>query len=386
MDAKELYELSAKYLNGTATAEEKNRLQQWYEEGADKQILITSAYADKAAVEMALYGKIKISMQQEAPVKKMHWMKWAAVTAIILIGSFSYLLIIKNKNKFQQVAHNEAAATHDVKAPDVSRATLTLGDGSIIYLDSAGSGALAVQGNIKVVKTARGELIYKAEPGIKGGKVTYNTILNPRGSKVQPVTLTDGTQLWLNAASSVTYPASFTGNERKVSVTGEAYFEVAKDAARPFRVKFETPSGNESEITVLGTHFNINAYKDEAAAKTTLLEGSIKITCNGGTAILAPAQQACINENKMKICSNVNTEEAVAWKNGFFQFRSASLEQVMRQIARWYDVDISYEGNIPERKFGGKISKESNASEVLRILELSKVKFRIEDKKIIITG
>jgi transmembrane sensor len=153
----------------------------------------------------------------------------------------------------------------------------------------------------------------------------------------------------------------------------------------PFKVVIVTPSGNGTEIEVTGTRFNVMAYNDEAAVNTTLLEGSVKINQDSKTVLLKPGKQARLQDKSIKIIDNVDTEEVVAWKNGYFQFTSASLQQVMRQIARWYDVDIGYEGKVPERRFGGKISRDNNASEILKVLELSKVKFRIEDKKIIVT-
>nr|WP_262909520.1 FecR family protein [Niabella pedocola] len=239
-----------------------------------------------------------------------------------------------------------------------------------------------MQGQAAIVKK-NDQLIYNKKQG--PASVFYNTVTTPRGGQYQ-LTLEDGSKVWLNAASSIRFPTTFQGKERKIEISGEAYFEIAKDAARPFKVAFETPAGMKSEVTVLGTHFNIMSYNDEKAAKTTLLEGSVSISSNGNTAILTPAQQASqTDRNGITVASNIDVNEAVAWKNGFFEFHATGLQEVMRQIGRWYDVEISYEGKIPERNFGGKISRQNNAAEVLKILELSQIKFRIEGKKIIVT-
>jgi ferric-dicitrate binding protein FerR (iron transport regulator) len=310
--------------------------------------------------------------------------RYAAV--LLLIAGIGAYLSLHNKTPSKPAATSSAKEltrqTRKDLAPGGNRAVLTLGDGSTIVLDNAKNGILAQQGNTKVLKL-NGKLSYN--PGnARHDETVYNTISTPRGGQYQ-IELPDGSQVWLNAVSSIRFPAAFAGNERKVEITGEAYFEVAKNAAMPFKVVIATPSENGTEIEVTGTRFNIMAYNDEAAVKTTLLEGSVKINQESKAVPLKPGQQARWHDKSIKIIDHVDTEEAVAWKNGYFQFASASLQQVMRQIARWYDVDISYAGKVPERRFGGKISRDNNASEVLKVLELSKVKFRIEDKRIIVT-
>jgi transmembrane sensor len=190
--------------------------------------------------------------------------------------------------------------------------------------------------------------------------------------------LSDGTDVWLNAASSITFPTAFTGKERKVTVTGEVYFEVAKNKAKPFKV-----IANEAEIQVFGTHFNVNAYADEPATQTTLLEGSVKITRGSSTAMLEPGQQATLNKSgQMSIVEDADIEMVMAWKNGFTSFKSADIQSIMRQVSRWYNVDVYYEGNIPERKFTGDISRNANLSQLLRLLEVSKIHFTIEKNRL----
>jgi len=262
--------------------------------------------------------------------------------------------------------------------PGHNKAMLTLSNGAVVDLDDAHTGKIARQGNAIADKAANGELVYKiveANPP----EMVFNTLTTPKGGQFKLV-LPDGSEVWLNAASSITYPTSFAGNERKVEITGEAYLEIAHNPAKPFIVNV---SG--MEVKVLGTHFNINAYNDEAAVKTSLLEGSISLSKGGNAVMLRPGQQAQMTRDaSLKVVNDVDMDEVVAWKNGFFAFNRADLQMVMRQIARWYDVDISYEGKIPERFFGGKIDRNINASDVLKILAESKVHFTISDKKIIV--
>jgi len=328
--------------------------------------------------------KIEEKENSGSKLKKLPWLRYAAIL-LAVVGSGTFLLLQqKGSSKPLTIAGN-IEQTKQIKtdlAPGGNKAVLTLGDGSTIVLDDAKNGALTQQGNTKVFKL-NGKLTYDPA-NTKNDQIFYNTISTPRGGQYQ-IELPDGSQVWLNAFSSLRFPTAFTGKERRVEITGEVYFEVAKNPNMPFKVTIGTPSENASEIEVLGTRFNIMAYKDEAAVNTTLLEGSVKINQDSKAVLLKPGQQARLQDKSIKIIDHVDTEEAIAWKNGYFQFTSASLQQVMRQLARWYDVDISYEGNVPERRFGGKISRDNNASEVLKVLELSKVKFRIEDKKIIVT-
>jgi transmembrane sensor len=329
----------------------------------------------------------KIEQKENAgsKLKKLPWLRYAAVVLLIIAGSGTYLALHhKTPSKPATVASNKEQAKQTKRdlAPGGNRAVLTLGDGSTIVLDDAKNGTLTQQGNTKVLKF-NGKLTYDPA-NTKNDEIVYNTLSTPRGGQYQ-IELPDGSQVWLNAVSSLRFPTAFAGKERRVEITGEAYFEVAKNAAMPFKVVVVTPLDNGPEIEVTGTQFNIMAYNDEAAVKTTLLEGSVKINQDSKPILLKPGQQARSQDETIKIIDNIDTEEVVAWKNGYFQFTSASLQQVMRQIARWYDVDISYVGKVPERRFGGKISRDNNASEVLKVLELSKVKFRIEDKKIVVT-
>ena len=224
-----------------------------------------------------------------------------------------------------------------------------------------------------------GSLSYQNISKSKTPETLYNTISTPNGGDYQLV-LADGSKVWLNAASSLRFPANFVGRERKVELTGEAYFEVAKNPAMPFKVKL-----NGMEVEVLGTHFNINSYADESAIRTTLLEGSIKINRPHASSLLKPGQQAMMDKNgQISVINDADLDEAVAWKDGKFQFDRADIHNVMRQLARWYNIDVEYKGTVASH-FGGTISRDVNLSKVLGMLHLTgEVKFQVQDKKVIV--
>ncbi|MEP7374549.1 MAG: FecR domain-containing protein [Chitinophagaceae bacterium] len=326
-----------------------------------------------------------------------NWRRIAIAASIILaVGISAYFFIsTRNGDKSPSIA----TTTHDVEAPKNTRATITLADGRIIELDSLASGTLATQGNTNVIKNIDGKIVYDAGQvpstgGDLGEAIVFNTLSNPRGSKVIDMTLSDGSHVWLNAGSSITYPVAFVGNERKVEITGEAYFEVAHltpalskgegGKATPFIV-----SKGNMEVTVLGTHFNVNAYDDEANIQVTLLEGSVKVrsTINDQRpTIIKPGEQAVLTANgQLSTANHIDLDEVMAWKNGIFQFEGADIKTVMRQIARWYDVEVEYQGNEVGQHFRGTISRNVPASKLFIMLELTKaVHFEIEGKKIIV--
>jgi hypothetical protein len=267
-----------------------------------------------------------------------------------------------------------------VEAPNSVHAILTLADGSKIIIDSVQHGEVARQGNANIIKRADGQLIYNT--GISGNtEVGYNTLTVPRGSKIIELILADGTTVVLNAASSLTYPTSFIGKERKVEMTGEGYFEVARNTSMPFIVQ-----KGDARVEVLGTHFNINAYDDEDMINVTLLEGSVKVSrqSSDDNLVLKPGQMARIND-KMQLLPKVDLEEVMAWKVGKFKFGEyANIGTVMRQISRWYDVAVEYRGEV-EGHIGGSISREVNVSQVLNLLEMTGVvKFGYDGRKIIV--
>ena len=295
----------------------------------------------------------------------------------------SYLVMTTNWKKDLAKTHYRGKSPNTNKfkndvPPGGNKAVLTLADGTTIMLDDVKNGTLAQQGKTKVSKLD-GKLAYNsAKTGVE--EILYNTISTPRGGQYQ-VVLPDGSQVWLNAASSLRFPTSFTGNERRVEITGEAYFEVAKNANLPFVVQVNT-----SEIKVLGTHFNIMAYNEEELLKTTLLEGSVQFTSGENHATLQPGQQSQLIKNgQVKILDNVNIEEVVAWKNGMFHFEKMDIESLMRQISRWYDIEVVYQNHKSDDKFIADIPRNTNLSDALKALELTgKVQFDVEGKTVIV--
>ncbi|MEO6733180.1 MAG: FecR domain-containing protein [Ferruginibacter sp.] len=300
----------------------------------------------------------------------------ASLIGFLFLGA--YLMVNRNKaNEVAKTVVKPKTFKNDV-LPGGAKAILTLADGSAIVLDDAQNGALAQQGNTKVIKFGA-KLSY--DPAQSGSKdIVYNSISTPRGGQYQ-VELPDGSNVWLNSGSSLRFPTAFTGKQRRVEVTGEAYFEVAKNAAMPFVV-----SVGGAEVKVLGTHFNIMAYNDEAMMKTTLLEGSVEFMAGGNSNLLKPGQQSQLTPGgSIKVVSNVDVDQVVAWKNGLFHFENADIGTVMRQLSRWYDVEVVYENKNINDQFVLEMRRNSKLSDVLRVLELTgDIKFDIQGKKIII--
>jgi transmembrane sensor len=297
----------------------------------------------------------------------------AAVAAMLCAIGLLYFLF-KGESRSQYPAQ----ITHARKiVPGGNKAILTLGNGSTIVLDSAQNGMLANQGGVHVYKSKNGQLVYDVSKFKSGGtdELAYNTISTPRGGQYQ-IMLPDGSKVWLNAASSLKFPAHFSGAQREVTLTGEGYFEVAKDKRHPFTV-----SVNNMKIEVLGTHFNIMGYQDEGVTATTLLEGSVKVIKGNVQQMIVPGQQAMVKQDI--IVKNVDVNEAVEWKNGNFNFAHEKLGGIMRKIARWYDVDIDFEAKTTSATFIGTIPRSQNIKDVLEYLELTGlVHFKITERRI----
>lgn len=326
-------------------------------------------------------GKRFVIQKKNSKTVYTFWLGLAASVLIILGGAY----FISDKKEYaiaKEDSSSSVGLTTEKSAkilPGGHHAVLTTSDGKAIILDSMPNGLLTQQGNTDVKKLG-GLLEYKAPASfIRDTVISYNTVSTPRGGQYQ-IVLSDGSKVWLNAASSIRFPTAFSGSLREVELTGEAYFEVAKNKEKPFLVKVR-----DMKIAVLGTHFNVKAYEDEAETKTSLLEGSVKIIQGKEAGLLKPGQQAVINfkDDKVKIAT-ADMVEVIAWKNGLFRFEGANIETIMREIGRWYDVEIVYAGKVPMRRFEGKINRNAGLSEVLRILELSNVKFSIAGKKIIV--
>ena len=321
-------------------------------------------------------------------MRSLHRLKWVAmIIALIGAGTIAIIYFSGRKNADSREIARQTLPS-DVPAPGKNRAFITLSDGRTISLDSLNQGMLARQGTVKLVKLENGQLAYQSISGENIHADQFNTLSNPRGSKVIEVMLNDGTHVWLNAGSSITYPVAFAGKLRKVTVTGEAYFEVTQDAARPFYV-----SKGNWEVKVLGTNFNVNAYDDERTIKVTLLEGSVKVSNSipgdesgkGPGVVLKPGQQAIAAEQQLTVNNQTDLDAVMAWKNGYFNFNHASLQSVLQQVSRWYDVEIVYQGAVPNMEFIGEIQRDFNLSEVLEALTRTDVQFKIEGKKLIVT-
>ena len=390
----DLGKLIAKYLRQELTIEEKDQLEQWLQADTRNQELFRKL-TDEVTIDSELetfeandkdkawQNIVKKTGFKNITRKKTAAKLWPYAAAIIvLIASAITLTRYFNTSGEQKMA---IKPQKDLP-PGSNKAILTLADGSKVVLDDSKQGKIANQQNIIITKDKSGELVYQAAESAKPKelpqfeKVVMNMLATPRGGQYQ-IVLPDGTRVWLNSASSLKYPAAFVCNERRVELNGEAYFEVSKDPSKPFYVKTATQT-----VMVLGTHFNINSYTDEAATKTTLLEGSVKVTGNatGASAKLKPGEQAVNTINAIEVKENADIDEAVAWKNGKFLFRNTDLHTIMRQLSRWYDVDVEYQGNVVQKHYRGRISRNVPVSEIFQILKTSGINFTIDGRKIIV--
>ena len=340
-----------------------------------------------------LYSRIMMSKDTvPAPVRRLlsPAIKWAAAILVMIGAATAWWMIRGHKDTVVPVV---AANGADQLLPGGDRAILMLGNGDKLVLDSLANGQLAKQEGALIYKSAGGQLDYQQQSSTDGDhkKTVYNTLYTPRGGQYKLI-LPDGTKVWLNANSSIRYPTVFNQTERKVDITGEVYFEVAKVFAekgggrKPFKVMVKDLSPNRNmEIEVLGTHFNVNAYTNEPAIRTTLFEGSVRLEKDNDKYLLQPGQQAAFSTNgENKILSEINAEEVLAWKNGFFVFDHTDLQTVMRQLERWYDVQVEYRGAVPDMRFGGEIPRSARLQEVLNTLQKSKLRFITEGRKIIV--
>ena len=332
----------------------------------------------KADVRFKESASIKSLRNRNLP--KLYLQQWFQIAAAVLIFFIGGLVFLLHKRHESFDRNKLARAPKSIIVPGSTKALLRLANGNIVYLQNASNGLLAKTNFGTVVKTHNGQILYDTRVNIKAinKQVGYNTLTTPRGGVYQ-VVLPDGTEVWLNAASSITYPVAFTGNERDVKLSGEAYFEVAKNKHKPFYVNI-----NNVKVRVLGTHFNIAAYNDDNNIITTLLEGSVQVTKNKSLSLLMPGQQAVINNSSDKIVvSQANINNAVAWKNGYFIFDDDDIAGIMRKVSRWYDVDIDYHGTFTDQKFGGTYYRSKSIDELLQHLKkISNINFSITGRRI----
>lgn len=388
----EFNELIARYISGEITSSEKLTLLEMLEkqDNFDSLDLIMSDNLAKAKNDFAteeqtqkflntLNAKIVTKTIQLEPkeTKTFRLKNWlVAASLVIAVGIGGTYVINNEQDQREKIAGVEEEGPKEIVAA-ISGAILTLADGSQIVLDSLGNGQIAQQYNT-TISNQDGKLIYNSQ---KGATTVYNTMSTPKAQKYN-LQLADGTKVWLNASSSIKFPTAFSGKTREVSITGEVYFEVSSNKSKPFIVDVDG-----MKVEVLGTHFNVNAYDDEEVIRTTLLEGSVIITQNMKSKKLDPGQQAVVNiVGDISLEKNVNLSQVMSWKNGLFYFENSSLQEVMRQISRWYDVEVIYVNGIPRRNFEGEIQRNLKLSEVLRILELNKVKFKVEGRTVLISN
>lgn len=388
MDRERVAYLCAGYLNLEATRAELIEFEALLLDSEAEEFLkvaLTDAYyhlpleryKDLSPERAALiFDKIKdpITPQRIAKLKFM----WSAAAAVLVIGG-SLLLI--NKPNTQETKNT--TVTHEI-SPGKEGATLILADGRKILLSEALEGELANESGVVISKNAAGALIYSVRNTeenkvVAKPKSSYNRLSTARGEQYQ-VRLPDSSLVWLNAASELKYPSSFnTLKERRVELSGEAYFEVAKNKKQPFFVL-----ADGQEVKVLGTHFNVSSYSDEPDAITTLLEGSVQISGNGEVKVLKPGERAVRTGSQIKV-SEADLSEDMAWKNGDFYFNNVGIASIMRQISRWYDVEIIYQGELTDEKFYGTISRSKNIKQVLNVLEKTKsVHFKVEGRRVLI--
>lgn len=410
MNKERLQELAKKYLDGTATEAEKQALHNWYNTADDEELEMVFINRNESAgdIQDRIFSGIRQKMVKEpgeyepveiAPLHRINrkrpvtWLAAAAIVGILVLGAWFF---ISRYNNTLSVAAKEkntpAYQKYEVQAGS-DKARLQLADGTVMVLEDVKDGAIKTDNGI-TIKKQNGQLFYDASIAKKNGQVSYNTISTPRGGQYQ-VVLPDGSKVWLNASSSLRFPTAFTGKERRVQLNGEAYFEVAKNRNMPF-----IATVNNTEVEVLGTHFNIMGYDDEQAVKTTLLEGSVKVQSAIGTGstgnkkqsvVLKPGEQAIAlasplttHRSPLIIDRSPDIEQEMAWKNGMFQFNETDIPAIMRQISRWYNVEVVYEKDVPLRYFSGEIPRDVPLSKMLQLLELGGLHFKMEDNKIIV--
>lgn len=378
MSANKFQELIDKYLTNTILAEEREQLFEMIEkkeyradlEKAVQEVLdMPVEEKEDEALRERIFGLLQ-QRKKRPPVYRMYSLRrwgWSAASVALILVAAVFLRTINKKNT---IPASTAATVVDI-GPGKDGAILTLADGSHLVLDSLNNGVIATQNGVQAI-LKNGQLAYKEVKEQVAGETVYNTMTTPKGRQYH-MTLPDGTQVWLNAASSVYFPTVFSDKKRDITITGEVYLEVAPDPRRPFTV-----TAGKTNIEVLGTHFNVMAYENEAVMKTTLAEGSVQLTHGGNKLTLLPGQQAQVVGNITRLVKDVDMEAELAWKNGWFNFKYMDIQTVMKQVERWYDITVQYEGRIPEKRFNGELPRNVRLSELLEMLRFSEVKFVLQ--------
>lgn len=374
---KDLERIIQRYVSGKATPDEVTFVEKYYQyldKGVD--ILDKASEVEEEDLQLLL-----AAIHRPVNRPKHIILKYAVAAAILVMLGVGILFISKDRSIKGTPIVEISAKPLDI-LPGKNKAVLTLANGSKVILNDLKGGKISETADLVILKTKSGQLIYQANAlAKKANVIAYNKIETPKGGQYQ-VVLPDGTKVWLNASSSLIYPEQFISGPRKVTLTGEAYFEVAKDKARPFIVRTDIVNGRQAkqEVEVLGTHFNVNGYGDEQTIKTTLTEGSVKVSYLDmqTSKVIAPGQQSVIGANAFLV-NNVETADETAWKDGLFRFNNSNLKNILYQLERWYDVKIDYT-NIPNKRYNGMVPRKAQLSEVLKMLELTgNIKFKIEE-------
>lgn len=382
-------ELAYKFIQGALTEDEKSDLENWKTKNDTNRLLFEEIIKEsniyqalkenhpknRERLKNVIWEKITERLpeihQRSGRLRRILFLRIAAAF-VIIAGGLAFFLF-QQKNMPDEIVTESLT---DLPAPGKSIATITLSNGKKIPVDSLYSGTLAIESGQKILKLANGQLLYEGENKNENSITIYNTLENPKGSKVIDIVLSDGSHVWLNSGSTLTFPAVFGGSQRKVIIEGEAYLDVAHNAAKPFVVE----TGN-FRIQVVGTGFNVNAYEDDPLSKITLLKGSVRVMMDDSQHLLKPGQQAQI-QDRINILNNVNLSSITAWKEGSIEFQSADLKSIMKQIERYYDLEVVFNGDVSDRKFTGSFSRKANLSEVLKIFEASNIHFRLNEKKL----
>ncbi len=379
----QINQLFNKFLKNECSAEEVRALFEHFNEAKDEaslKQLVADAFdkitdqeggedlPEEKVVEM--YSKIHQRINKPNRVYRFFPKLAIAASLLIFMSIGGYLFLEKKQSQQNDLTVSQSLS------PGGSKAILTLANGKKVVLEEAGNGLIANEGSTEINKTGEGQLVYHVNSSNKSNDSKYNEITIPRGGEFK-IVLPDGTKVWLNSSSSLKYPSRFTGNTRNVELIGEGYFEVAKNTEQPFIVKVR-----DMQVQVLGTQFNLSAYKDDDSVITTLLEGSVNVKGVKESSLLKPGEQSFYSGNSIKV-AKADVEEAVAWKNGYFRFNNESIESIMKKVSRWYNVEVEYQGDVKDKKFWGTFSRNKNIAELLANLELTEsIKFKIEGRRV----
>jgi len=373
MTREEAILLTEKVVSGTATDEELLQYNQLFnafqqQEGWDEHLL-----GNKQLLEDAIRLRLQPVLDRRPKGKVVRWYRWAAAATVTLVLGTGYYFYQQQRQ--QPLAPQAVRFKNDIVAPAGNHAVLTLGNGQQILLDTAGNGTLAMQGQTSVSKNANGQIVYNSA----GNDVSFNTIQVPNGSKALAIVLGDGTKVWIDAGSTLTYPAAFSGGKREVSATGQVYFDVAQNSNQPFIVK---STANKTTIEVLGTAFNLRSFRDEEKMKVTLVSGTVKVNTAAASQLLHQGEQAATAGSAIQLVTNADLQQVTAWKEGLFVFNGADIATIMSELQRYYNVDVDFQTDVKDA-FVARIPRDVPVSQLLNLLEMTDlVHFKIEGRKI----